>query len=81
MPTVSGSIYYDPARNANSAAGVGIPVVLQNTVTLLRQIALTGVSRCIQFYQRPCGQLSHCRGYGLAGGVGQSRRLRRRHSG
>ena len=59
MPTVSGSIYYDPTRNANSAAGVtglaGIPVVLQNTVTLLRQIALTGVSGAYSFINVPAG--------------------------
>jgi len=59
MPTVSGSIYYDPARNANSAVGVtglaDIPVVLQDTATLVRQIVLTAANGIYSFINVPAG--------------------------
>jgi hypothetical protein len=59
MPTVSGSIYYDSARSANSAVGVtglaDIPVVLQDTATLVRQIVLTAANGTYSFINVPAG--------------------------
>ena len=73
MPTVSGSIYYDPARNVNSAGGVtglaDIPVVLQDTATMLRQIVLTDASGEYSFLNVPAGSYRIVEAFGQAGGV------------
>ena len=73
MPTVSGSIYYDPARNANSAVGVtglaDIPVVLQDTATLVRQIVLTAANGIYSFINVPAGNYRIVEAFGQASGV------------
>ena len=72
MPTVSGSIYYDPARSADSGGALGlasIPVVLQDTATMLRQIVLTDADGAYSFLNVPAGSYRIVEAFGQAGGV------------
>ena len=70
MPTVSGDIYYDLLRNANSGTATGlagIPVVLQDTGSLLRVTALTDGSGAFSFINVPAGSYRIVEAYGESG--------------
>ena len=70
MSTVSGDVYYDLLRNANSGTATGlanIPVVLQDTATLLRLTALTDANGAYSFLNVPTGNYRIVEAYGETG--------------
>ena len=73
MPTVSGRVVFDINRNININGNVvglnNIPVVLQNTVSLVRLIVLTNATGDYTFINVPAGSYKIVEVYGLAGGV------------
>ena len=73
MPTVSGRIVFDIDRNININGNVvglnNIPVVLQNTVSLVRLVVLTSATGDYAFVNVPAGSYKIVEVYGLTGGV------------
>ena len=70
MPTISGSVYYDPNRNLNAGGATGlsdIPVALQNIVSLNRLVVITDVFGGYGFVNVPAGTYRIIQAYGTPG--------------